>query len=55
MTAKEIKELRLRLGNLSRRALAEMLGVEKRTVEFWEQDRGKPNKSAEKILKSLED
>lgn len=55
MSPEQIKELRHRLGDISRRALAEMLGVDKRTVDRWEQGRGNPNCSAEKILESLED
>lgn len=55
MSPEQIKELRERLGGLSRRALAEMLGVKKRTVDFWEQGRGQPNHSAEKIMDSLKD
>lgn len=54
MKAEEIRELRERL-DLSRRELAAQVGVAKRTVEFWEQGRGQPNRDAEKILKALDD
>jgi DNA-binding transcriptional regulator YiaG len=54
VTPEQIRELRDRLG-FTRRELAAQLGVSKRTVEFWEQGRGNPNCSAEKILESLED
>lgn len=50
----QIEELRKRLG-LSRRELAAQLGVAKRTVERWEQGRGEPNPTAEKILQELDD
>lgn len=53
MTAEEIRELRERL-ELSRRQLAAQLGVDKRTIERWEQDRGRPNVSARKMLENIE-
>jgi len=54
VSPEQIKELRRRLGDISRRALAEMLGVDKRTVDRWEQGRGTPNCSAEKMLEDLD-
>jgi len=53
MTPDQIRDLRERL-DLSRRELALQLGVAKRTVDRWEQGRGNPNCSAEKMLKILE-
>lgn len=54
MSAEEIRDLRERLG-LTRRQLAEQVGVAKRTVECWEQGRRNPNPSANKILESLDE
>ena len=54
MSAEQIRDLRHRL-ELSRGELAEQVGVAKRTVEYWEQGRGQPNRKAEKILESLKD
>lgn len=53
ISPEEIKEIRDRLGRISRRELANQLGVAKRTVDRWEQGHGDPNPSARKILKAL--
>lgn len=52
LTPEQIRQLRERLA-LSRQDLAQQLGVAKRTVEFWEQGRGIPNRRSEKEISSM--
>ncbi len=53
MKAAEIVELRERL-NVSRPLFASMLRTSPRTLERWEQDKGKPDQGSATLLKLVE-
>ena len=53
MTAEEIRELRKRRLAMSREQFAQTIGVAARTVEFWEQGRGRPRRDIEEKIETL--
>jgi DNA-binding transcriptional regulator YiaG len=55
MTAGEIRELRKQHLKMNREQFAQTLGVAPRTVEFWEQGRGRPKRDIEERIEALKD
>lgn len=53
MTAEEIRELRKQTLRMNREQFAQMIGVAPRTVEFWEQGRGRPKRDIEERIETL--
>jgi len=53
VTAEEIRELRKRRLAMSREQFAQTIGVAARTVEFWEQGRGRPRRDIEEKIETL--
>jgi DNA-binding transcriptional regulator YiaG len=47
-----IKEARKKFG-MTRKELAEQIGCSHRTIEYWEQGRGNPNKQALKLIEKM--
>ena len=54
MTAKDIKELRQKLG-LSQEKFARLVGVSLRSINRWEHDREKPSQLALMRLKQVQE
>lgn len=53
MTAHEIRDLRKQTLGMNREQFAATLGVAPRTVEFWEQGRGRPKRDLEEKIEAL--